>query len=74
MRIYQAGTGMVAEARKKDGLFVCGPQGGNKISDEKTFASIQAAASFLCGNKTWGIRMNPEWDLVFRNIVIDRDN
>jgi len=65
---------MVAEVRKRDGMFVCGPKGGNKIADEKTFPCIELAAVFLCKNPTWGIRMNPEWDLVFRNITIERDN
>ena len=39
-----------------------------------TFHSVEEAASFLCANVTWGIRMNPEWDLVFRDIVIERDS
>lgn len=74
MRIVQNGTGMVAEPRKRDGLFVCGPKNNNQKSAERTFGTVEEAAAFLCTNADWGIRMNPEWDLVFRSIVIERDS
>jgi hypothetical protein len=64
---------MIAEPRKRDGLFVCGPKSNNLKAAERTFTSVEEVAAFLCVNSDWGIRMNPEWDLVFRNIVIERD-
>ena len=64
---------MTAEPRKRDSMFVCGPKGRNKTSDERVFSTLREAAAFLCENESWGIRMNPEWDLVFRDIVIERD-
>jgi hypothetical protein len=73
MKIVQLGTAMVAEPRKRDGRFVCGPKNSNLTSAEKTFHNVEIAAAFLCENPDWGIRMNPEWDLVFRNISIERD-
>ena len=73
MKIFHIGTGMVAEPRKRDGVFVCGPKNNNSIAAERTFATPAEAAAFLCANLEWGIRMNPEWDLVYRNIIIERD-
>lgn len=73
MKIVQLGTGMVAEPRKRDGQFVCGPKGNNLTRAEKAFCNVESAAAFLCENPEWGIRMNPEWDLVYRNISIQRD-
>ncbi|RTM05862.1 MAG: hypothetical protein EKK31_14770 [Hyphomicrobiales bacterium] len=71
MRIVKRGTGQ--EAVPVDGLYQCFPKSENNRGKAVRFATIEKAAAFLCENVDWGIYMNPGGALVYRDIVIERD-
>lgn len=74
MRIYKASTGQFAEP-DTDGYFVVGlKKKDNTLTKYERFLTVEAAGAWLCGNPDWGIRMNPGWSLVHRDIVIERDS
>lgn len=73
MRIYKKSSDQIAE-RDSDGNFVCGlKKKDNSLSKYEYFRTLEEAAAWLCTNSDWGIRMNPGWSLIHRDIVIDRD-
>ncbi|MCZ4271100.1 hypothetical protein [Maritalea porphyrae] len=74
MKIFKHSSEQVAERSSKTGKFVCGLKKKNTEDSEYVeFQKIEDAATWLCNNPTWGIRMNPGWSLIHRDIVIDRD-
>jgi hypothetical protein len=73
MKIYKSTSNQIAE-KDGSGFFVCGLKKKDKtLSKYVSFPTIEEAASFLLSNPTWGIRMNPNWSLIHRDIVIERD-
>ncbi len=71
MKIVKRGTGQ--EAAAVDGLYQCFPRSENNRGNAVRFSSIERAAAFLCENPEWGIYMNPGGALIYRDIVIERD-
>jgi len=71
MRIVNRATGQ--EAVTVDGLYQCFPKSENNRGTAVRFSTIEKAAAFLCENPEWGIVMNPGGALVYRDIVIERD-
>ena len=71
MRIVNRSTGQAAVT--VDGLYQCFPKSENNRGTAVRFSTIEKAAAFLCENPEWGIVMNPGGALVYRDIVIERD-
>jgi len=55
--------------RGADGLFACHEFGSNVTPTR--FASLDDVADFLRSRPRSGVRMNPGWDRITRNIYID---
>lgn len=77
MKIVKKSMGQVADT-DAGGNFVCelkkqDPVTGKSKSIFQRFASIEDAAVWIIENPKWGIRMNPGWSLVYREILIERD-
>ena len=71
MKIIKAGTEQAASP--VNGYYQCFPQTDRNRGTAVRFSTIERAASFLCENPEWGIQMDPGGELVYRNIVIERD-
>jgi hypothetical protein len=71
MRIVKQGSEQMAVP--VDGLYQCFPKSENNRGKAVRFSTIEKAAAFLCENVNWGIYMNPGGALVYRDIVIERD-
>jgi hypothetical protein len=71
VKIIRAGTEQAAA--QVSGYFQCFPKSENNRGTAVRFSTIERAASFLCENPEWGIQMDPGGELVYRNIVIERD-
>lgn len=64
----------VAAKEAVSGKYVCGLKNNdNSKSRYEKFDRIEDAAAWLCANPDWGVRMNPGWSLIHRDLVIDRD-
>ena len=73
MRIVKKATGQIAEKDSK-GFYVCGLKKDDKSKTAyKNFSTIEDAAIWLIENPEWGIRMNPNWSLIYGDIAIERD-
>lgn len=55
--------------RGSDGLFACHVFGSNV--DATPLASLDDVADFLRAHPRSGVRMNPQWKRITRNIYID---
>ena len=71
MRIIQSGTEKAAATL--DGLYQCFPATENNRGKAVRFSTIEKAAAFLCENPDWGILMEPGSEVVYRDIVVERD-
>ncbi|MBX3569765.1 MAG: hypothetical protein KF914_17005 [Rhizobiaceae bacterium] len=71
MRIVQRETGR--EAATVDDLYQCFPASESNRGKSVRFSSVERAAAFLCENPDWGILMEPGAEVVYRDIVIERD-
>jgi hypothetical protein len=58
-----------AEPSKEDGKYHCHFFGSN--IDPETFSTLNEVADFLRHNKGAGVRMNPGWGKISKNIFID---
>ena len=71
MKISKSSSNQQAEPNTA-GVFVVGSKNSDNTKTEyREFKKIEEAASWLCLNPTWGIRMNPGWSLIYLDIVID---
>ncbi len=71
MRIIKAGSEQSAE--QVNGYYQCFPRSENNRGTAVRFSTIEKAAAFLCENPEWGIHMEPGAELVYRDIVIERE-
>ena len=71
MKIVNRSTGQ--EAAAVDGLYQCFPKSRTKAGKAVRFSNIENAAAFLCENPDWGIHMEPDGAVIYRDIVIERD-
>jgi len=70
-RIEKIVSGVVIQCAEpnKDGLYECHEFGSN-VSPVK-FASLNQVADYLRSNPGSGVRMNPGWSKISKNIYID---
>lgn len=70
-RIEKITAGVVVQWAEQgsDGYYQCHPFGSN-VESEK-FSSLDEAANFLRKNLKSGVRMNPGWAKISKNIYID---
>ena len=63
------GTSIGAVERSTNGFYVCLSEGSNMETQE--FLTLDEVADFLRNNPRAGVRMNPEWSKIVKNIFID---
>lgn len=68
-RVVDGRTAMTAEKSRKTGMYHCHHPGEN--TNSVMFASLDEVAEFLAANPKSGVRMNPGWSNISKNIYVD---